>query len=470
MNEELTMIKVDEIYMHPKNPRKDLGDITELTKSIKHNGLMQNLTVIPGHYDEDGMNYEQGYTVIIGHRRLAASRAAGLEEVPCRIVYDMDAKQEIATMLEENMQRADLNAYEQAEGFQMVMDLGYTEKDLVTKTGFSETTIKRRLNIAKLDKELLKEKNEDEAFQLSLTDLYKLEQIKSIEKRNEVLSKAKTANDIDWLVRSTADEEKRADRYEAFKVIFKEAGIEEAPLDIQRNYWGKYDRVTFRLDEVHAKDEVLAEVTDDSMYFRKYNFVYLIKPKEITEDEYIDAMIDEEEDDERITANIGLMEQIVESCLTRLRRLVEEIIDGHINDVKPDEELYEKILGLSIYFPLEISERRMITYFADNYYYSIEEEQRESFRQEIRAMPIHHRILLLLASKAGIFLDIADYNNHYDDECATKLKGIFDIFRLWGWQLTEEEEELLDGTSELFEKVKRGMKKRNEEKEQYSQQ
>lgn len=462
MNEELTMIKVDEIYPHPKNPRQDLGDITELKKSIKHNGLMQNLTVIPGHYDDDGMNYEQGYTVIIGHRRLAASRAAGLEEVPCRIVYDMDAKQEVATMLEENMQRADLTVYEQAEGFQMVMDLGYTEKDLVQKTGFSEATIKRRLNIAKLDKELLREKNEDEEFQLSLTDLYKLEQIKSIDKRNEVLSKAKTAKDIDWLVRSTVDEENRKNRYEAIKVVFKEEGIEEAPEDIQRSYWGKYDVVTtFNLDNVYTRGAVLDKVTDDCMYFRSYDYVYLIEPKETTEDEDIDAAIDEDEDDERIIANDRHMGQIVDSCLTRLRRLVEEIIGGDINDVKPDEELYEKIIGLSIYFPLEISEQIMIAYLADNYYYSLEEEQKESFRQEIRAMPIHHRILLILASKAYIFEDIADYNNHYDDECATKLKGIFDIFSLWGWQLTEEEEELLDGTSELYEKDE----ERNEEEE-----
>ena len=451
MNDKLVMIDISEIYPNKDNPRKDIGDIKELTKSIKKNGLMQNLTVVPGHWENE-LAYTNGYTLLIGHRRYAAAKAAGLTEVPCRIISGMDKKEQVSTMLEENMQRADLTAFEQAEGFQMVMDLGYTEKDLVTKTGFSETTIKRRLNIAKLDKELLKEKNEDEAFQLSLTDLYKLEQIKSIDKRNEVLSKAKTANDIDWLVRSTVDEEKRENRYEAFKVVLKEAGIEEAPEDIQRNYWGKYDYVTFYLNEEHTKDEVLAKVTDDSMYFRSYNHVYIIKPKEKTEDEDIDAMIDEDEDYERITANFGLMKQIVESCLTRLRRLVEEIIDGHINDVKPDEELYEKILGLSIYFPLEISEQRMITYFADNYYYNIEEEQRENFRQKIRTMPIHHRILFPLASKADIFYDIADYNNHYDDKCATKLKGIFDIFSLWGWQLTEEEEKLLDGTSELFEK------------------
>ena len=458
MNDKLVMIDISEIYPNKDNPRKDIGDIKELTKSIKKNGLMQNLTVVPGHWENE-LAYTNGYTLLIGHRRYAAAKAAGLTEVPCRIISGMDKKEQVSTMLEENMQRADLTAFEQAEGFQMVMDLGYTEKDLVTKTGFSETTIKRRLNIAKLDKELLKEKNEDEAFQLSLTDLYKLEQIKSIDKRNEVLSKAKTANDIDWLVRSTVDEEKRENRYEAFKVVLKEAGIEEAPEDIQRNYWGKYDYVTFYLNEEHTKDEVLAKVTDDSMYFRSYNHVYIIKPKEKTEDEDIDAMIDEDEDYERITANFGLMKQIVESCLTRLRRLVEEIIGGDINDVKPDKELYERILGLSIYFPLEISEQKMITYFADEYYYSMEEEQKESFRQKIREMPIHHRILFPLASKADIFYDIADYDNHYDDKCATKLKGIFDIFSLWGWQLTEEEEELLDGTSELFEKDE----ERNEE-------
>ena len=466
MNEKLEMIRIEELFPHPENPRKDVGDIKELTKSIKKNGLMQNLTVIPGRWKytaDDGTGdidpYAGGYTILIGHRRFEAAKAAGLSEVPCRVVEEMDKKEQLSTMLEENMQRTDLTAYEQAEGFQMVMDLGYTEKDLVTKTGFSETTIKRRLNIAKLDKELLKEKNEDEEFQLSLTDLYKLEQIKSIDKRNEVLSKAKTAKDIDWLVRSTVDEEKRTDRYEAFKVIFKEAGIEEAPLDIQRSYWGEYDSEFFTLDEVHTKDEVLDKVTDDSMYFRSHNWVYLIKPKEKTEDEDIDAAIDEDEDDERIIANARHMEQIVDSCLTRLRRLVEEIIGGHINDVKPDKELYEKILGLSIYFALEISEGKMISYLADDYYYSIEEEQRESFRQKIRAMPIHHRILLPLASKADIFTNIMDYYNRYDDECAKKLKCIFDIFSLWGWQLTEEEEELLDGTSELFEKDE----ERNEE-------
>ncbi|MCM1245770.1 MAG: ParB N-terminal domain-containing protein [Roseburia sp.] len=50
---EIVSIKVTEIYQHPDNPRKDLGDLSELTESIKKKGVMQNLTVIPGHYITD---------------------------------------------------------------------------------------------------------------------------------------------------------------------------------------------------------------------------------------------------------------------------------------------------------------------------------------------------------------------------------------------------------------------------------
>ena len=73
MREELTLIQLDHIHPHPDNPRKDLGDLTELADSIKKNGLLQNLTVVPidGEPDE--------YTAIIGHRRCGFDDAPNLE-------------------------------------------------------------------------------------------------------------------------------------------------------------------------------------------------------------------------------------------------------------------------------------------------------------------------------------------------------------------------------------------------------
>ena len=75
-------IDINLIDQHPENPRKDLGDLTELANSIKESGIHQNLTVV--------RNGER-FTCIIGHRRLAASKLAGLKEVPCHVA-DMDYK------------------------------------------------------------------------------------------------------------------------------------------------------------------------------------------------------------------------------------------------------------------------------------------------------------------------------------------------------------------------------------------
>lgn len=111
------------LHAHPDNPRKDVGDVTELAESIKQNGIFQNLTVVKG---GKGSPNADGYTVIIGHRRLTAAARAGLTKVPCMVV-DMDDKEQLSTMLLENMQRNDLTIWEQAQGFQMMLDLGESE-------------------------------------------------------------------------------------------------------------------------------------------------------------------------------------------------------------------------------------------------------------------------------------------------------------------------------------------------------
>lgn len=148
---EITNIACRRLHPHPDNPRKELGDLTELAASIKENGIFQNLTVIPGHYlnsreyiakcvDEGGdaaaaaaawtpkaVWSSEDYTIIIGHRRAAAAQQAGLFEVPC-VVVEMDEREQLQTMMIENMQRSDLTTYEQAQGFQLMLDLGDPEE------------------------------------------------------------------------------------------------------------------------------------------------------------------------------------------------------------------------------------------------------------------------------------------------------------------------------------------------------
>lgn len=172
---EIQNISIELVKVHPNNVRKTYNDIEELAESIKAKGILQNLTVVPDP-QEPGK-----YLTVIGNRRLTAARMAGLETVPC-IVSDMDEKEQTSVMLLENIQRSDLTVYEQAQGFQMMLNLGETEDTIAEKTGFSKKTVRHRLNIAKLDSKTLMEKERQDGYQLSLTDLYELEKIKDVKK------------------------------------------------------------------------------------------------------------------------------------------------------------------------------------------------------------------------------------------------------------------------------------------------
>ena len=260
----ITMIPIDQLYHHPHNPRLDLGDLTELAESIKIQGVLQNLTVVPDPESE-------GYLVLIGNRRFEAARMAGLDELPCSIV-DMDETDQIATMLTENMHRTDLTLYEQAQGIQMMMDLGLTETQISEMTGFSRTTIKRRVEMARLDKETLKEK----CTQLTMDEMDQLMKIRDIDKRNELLKEAGTDN-FKWRVGNAVKEQKLQDTYNQVKHILLQAGCIEKSTRGVTDFWKKYEYLMYStsidLDEYKAGENILPEDDRQLFFCREYGYV-----------------------------------------------------------------------------------------------------------------------------------------------------------------------------------------------------
>ena len=210
---KMVMLPIGMLHPHPDNPRKELGDLTELADSIRAKGVFQNLTVVTGHYmtseemaaataayqenptEELRVTMNKGwlpteYTVVIGHRRRGASEIAGLTHLPC-VIVEMSHREQVQTMLLENMQREDLTVYEQAQGFQMMINMGDTPEGIAEKTGFSKKTVKRRLKMAELDPAILKEVS---CRQISLDDFDQLAKIEDIDKRNSVLKSIGTNN------------------------------------------------------------------------------------------------------------------------------------------------------------------------------------------------------------------------------------------------------------------------------------
>ena len=215
----IVMLKRSQLHPHPDNPRKDLGDLEELKASIREHGIMQNLTVVPMNDDLED------FYILIGHRRFAASEGI-LFELPCVIAEGLTKAEQVSIMLCENMQRSDLTFLEQAQGFQLMMDLGDTVETISQKTGFSESTVKHRLEIAKL-----KQKSIDAAmenFQPTIGDYIELEKVKDLKKRNEILEEAESSSDIRYSVEAYVSEQARKKNAKKYLELVNSLGWKES--------------------------------------------------------------------------------------------------------------------------------------------------------------------------------------------------------------------------------------------------
>ncbi|GMU79993.1 MAG: hypothetical protein AMXMBFR46_27810 [Acidimicrobiia bacterium] len=138
---ELRWIPLSALVAHPDNPRTHLGDLTELTRSIRAVGIRDALTVLPA--NADGI-----YTVVDGHRRLAAGTKAGAHMAPA-VVRDLTPLEVIESMLTENVHREDLTVAEEVRAIEKIMSLdeGVTPAKLCKRLGKSQTWIRSRMAV-----------------------------------------------------------------------------------------------------------------------------------------------------------------------------------------------------------------------------------------------------------------------------------------------------------------------------------
>lgn len=184
-------IPVSQLMPNPHNPRRDVGDVTELADSIRAQGIKQELLVTPAG-DRDGVPQ---YRVVIGHRRLAAAKIAGLDMVPCR-VEELSAREERELMLVENTQRVDLTPLEEADGYQGLLDLGVRVKEMAVRTGRSMRLVRGRLKIASIPRSV---REASPSFaQLSLRELEDIAEFDGDEKAQARLASKAGCNDFEW--------------------------------------------------------------------------------------------------------------------------------------------------------------------------------------------------------------------------------------------------------------------------------
>jgi len=143
------MIPVEQIRPNPDQPRKAIGDLRDLTDSVREKGVLEPLLVrfVPR---------EDCYYIISGERRYHAARAAGLREIPC-IEKTADDAETLEIGLIENLQRKDLTAFEEADGLhRLATQFEYTHEDVARKIGRARSSVTETLSLRNIPDALRK--------------------------------------------------------------------------------------------------------------------------------------------------------------------------------------------------------------------------------------------------------------------------------------------------------------------------
>jgi len=149
-NEATHELKITEIEPNRKQPRKDFDEekIDALAESIKKHGLIQPIVVIKNRH---GL-----YSIVAGERRWRAAKKAGLKTVPVAI-KDYSEEEAAQIALIENLQREDLNAIEEAQGYKSLMDeYEMTQEEISKNIGKSRSAIANSLRLLSLDNKIQK--------------------------------------------------------------------------------------------------------------------------------------------------------------------------------------------------------------------------------------------------------------------------------------------------------------------------
>jgi ParB family chromosome partitioning protein len=142
---EQKVVSIDLVRGGSLNPRKDFreDELAELAESIRQKGLVQPIVVRP---EPSGIGYE----IVAGERRWRAAQLAGLHTVPV-IVRELDDQEVLELAIIENVQRADLNAIEEAWGYnELIERYNYTQERMAEVIGKSRSHVANTLRLLKL--------------------------------------------------------------------------------------------------------------------------------------------------------------------------------------------------------------------------------------------------------------------------------------------------------------------------------
>jgi len=196
-------LPVADIETNPDQPRRTVGDLSDLKASIESKGILEPILVRP--------TAEGRFQIISGERRFRAAIEAGLTEVPA-IEFDVPENEVLEIALIENLHRKDLTAFEEAEGFHSLIERhGYTHQHVAETLGKSRVAITESLSLLRIPEDLRDEcRRADIQSKSLLLDVARAGDRDAMEKRIRAIVAGATREALRQQKQDEADDDSRA--------------------------------------------------------------------------------------------------------------------------------------------------------------------------------------------------------------------------------------------------------------------
>lgn len=212
------LIPIEKIDPNPHQARSELGNIEELMESIRTKGVLEPILV-----RAKGDRFE----IIAGERRYVASKNLGLKEIPC-IEMDVEEQEAMEISLIENLQRKDLDIFEEADGLKALMNLyGYSHQEIAEKIGKARSTITEIISVSRIPLNLREKlKKAGINSRSTIIEIAKIEDEENMAKLvDQIIERRLTrtdTRDLTKLFKEKEEQEKQKPKYFVFNYVPKD--------------------------------------------------------------------------------------------------------------------------------------------------------------------------------------------------------------------------------------------------------
>jgi ParB family transcriptional regulator, chromosome partitioning protein len=208
------LVPIEELETNPDQPRRSVGDLEELTKSIEAKGVLEPILVRP---------LESGrFRIIAGERRFRAALEAGLAEVPC-IELDVPDNEVLEIALIENLHRRDLHPFEEAAGYASLSEKhGYTQQRIASSVGKSRVSVTEAMSLLDIPEDLREKcRRADIAARSVLLEIARLGDRRKMEEAIALVLAGSTRDDLREQKKDRdSDADDRDDKRRTFHFVY----------------------------------------------------------------------------------------------------------------------------------------------------------------------------------------------------------------------------------------------------------